>query len=66
MLSLHTCDVSIGVKTAQYSLAICSYFVLTETNILIMDKFSVVKMLIASTQEKKRSHLPVNISALKS
>ena len=40
----------------------CSYFVLMETNILIMDKF-VVKMPSASSQEKKRSHLPINISA---
>ena len=45
------------------SLAICSYFVLIETNIFIMDKF-VVKTLSASSQEKKkRSHLPVNILA---
>ena len=40
----------------------CSYFVLIETNILVMDKF-VVKTPSTSSQEKKRSHLPVNISA---
>ena len=50
------------MKTARCSLAICSYFVLIEINILIMDEF-VVKTLNASSQEKKRSHLPVNISA---
>ena len=51
------------MKSARKSLPICtSYFVLTETDILIMDKFD-VKMPSASSQEKKRSHLPVNISA---
>ena len=45
-------DIFLRWKTAQYSLAIGSYFVLIESNILIMDKF--VKTPSASSQEKKK------------